>query len=70
MTITMANYWNADWGMFKIPDDVPCHFRKNGRFDSRLSMTPTLRQYFSDMNLRLRDEKPIQSWAEWKAEQA
>jgi hypothetical protein len=68
-TIQMVNYWNAEWGMFKIPDDVPIRFRKDGWFDHRLSMTPQLEKYFSDMNERLRDDLPIKSWAEWKGKQ-
>jgi hypothetical protein len=61
----MRNVWQCDWGEFEIPADVPIRFRRDGWFDRRLKITKQLKKYFSDMNARMRDFRPIQTWAEW-----
>lgn len=58
----------TDWGEFRIPDDVPVRaFRKDGWFDRRRKITVPLRAYFNAMTERMRDQKPILTWAEWNA---
>lgn len=59
--------WVCDWGEFEIPDDVPIRsFRKDGWFDRRRRVTKQLRPYFAAMADRLRDGKPILTWAQWQ----
>lgn len=59
--------WFCEWGEFEIPDDVPRVFRKDGWFDGRRKLSEQAKAYFAAMAERVRNEQPIQSWAEWSA---
>ncbi len=62
----MIDLWQGNWGDFEIPDDVPiATMRKDGWFDKRYQVTPSLQLYFSCMDEHVRDGKPIMTWAEW-----
>lgn len=64
-----VNMWQSDYGAFQIPDDVPiANLRKDGWFDRRRKITAELHSYFDAMTIRLRDDKGILSWREWKCE--
>jgi hypothetical protein len=59
--------WDCDYGRFEIPPDVPTgQFRKDGWFDHRRKLTPQLRAYFEAMSERMRDGKPILTWARFQ----
>lgn len=63
--ITKAVF-ETDWGAFDIPNDVPMRqVRRDGWFDRRYKTEPLLKSYFKDMTDRVRDARPILTWAEW-----
>jgi hypothetical protein len=63
--VKTVDVWNGHYGTFKVPADVPRLFRIDGWIDSRHKLSGYLNQYFYEMDYRMRDNLPIQSWSEW-----